>query len=240
MKKLIFFLFTLLFSTVIYSQNYYIKVSAKTISNNKVELKVKTNIPLPVTVDAGLDLKGQKDDDIYVGYSEHVKLTKPLQTIVIDFKDANLPSSKYLAVVTFHHLWGADGGNPEAKKITKSIEGTYELSLKGGGESVKQNKKKSKEKQLSIIKNVAKLQCNMAFRGFIRAINPNYIMLRGHSDRWKFKLSKNEQSLIGISKKYVQVEALIEDEIRDATCTYYINPGEVVSIGISKPIAQTE
>lgn len=237
-KKLIFVFSAILISSVLHAKNYSIKVSAKIISNNKVELKVKTDIPLPVTVSAGIDLKGQKDDDIYIGYSENIKLTKPLQIITLNFKDSNLPTGKYLAVVTYYHRWGADGGNPEAKKITKSITASDELSLVGGGESVKEIKKRSKSKRLEVAKEEARVQCYFAFKGFIRKINPRSQFLNNHADRWTFKLSKDKKRLFGKAKKYVRIETLGGDEIRDATCTYFINPGEVTGIGISDPVAK--
>ena len=87
-------------------------------------------------------------------------------------------------------------------------------------------------------KEEAKHQCHYAMRGFISAINPNYAFLNGHLDRWKFKYSKDKRSLIGKAKKYIKVEGLKEDEVRDVTCTYYIYPGEVINIGISKPLVQ--
>ena len=119
------------------SEEYTISVSAKPVSAYGVEFTVKTNIPLPVEVMAGMSLKGQKPDDIYIGYSKRVKLASSEQTFVIDASSQKkkLPSGDYVAEVTFYPGWGAKNGNPKASIIKQQISDSVEVRLKGSGES---------------------------------------------------------------------------------------------------------
>lgn len=118
-------------------EEYTISVSAKPVSAYGIEFTVKTNIPLPVEVMAGMSLKGQKPDDTYIGYSKRIKLASSEQTFVIDTSDQKkkLPSGEYLAEVTFYPRWGAKNGNPKASSIKQQISDSVEVRLKGSGES---------------------------------------------------------------------------------------------------------
>ena len=96
--------------------NYNMTLDAKPISKTAVRFIVNTNLPLPVEVMADLNLAGQKDDDVWVGYQEKVFLTKPTTEFVLDTakSDKPLPSAKYEAGVSFYPRWGAER-NPDAK-----------------------------------------------------------------------------------------------------------------------------
>ena len=119
------------------SEEYTISVSAKPVSAFGVEFTVKSNIPLPVEVMAGISLKGQKPDDSYIGYSERIKLAATEQKFVIDASSQKekLPSGEYVAEVTFYPRWGAKNGNQKASIIKQEISDAVGLRLKGSGES---------------------------------------------------------------------------------------------------------
>jgi len=117
------------------AQECTLLIHAKSTSEYTVEFTVKTNIPLPVNVMAGISLKNQKPDDIYIGYSKKIKLTSPKQTFIIDASSKKLPSGDYMAEVTFFPRWGAKKGNPKASNIKQQISDSVELRLKGSGES---------------------------------------------------------------------------------------------------------
>lgn len=116
-------------------EEYTLSILAKPASEYSVEFTVKTNVPLPVKVMAGMDLKNQKPDDVYIGYSKKIKLVSPKQTFIIDASSKKLPSGDYVAKVTFYPRWGAKNGNPKASNIKQQISDSVELRLKGSGES---------------------------------------------------------------------------------------------------------
>lgn len=118
-------------------EEYTMSVSAKPVSPYGAEFTVKSNIPLPVEIMAGISLKGQKPDDTYIGYSERIKLASSKQTFIIDPSSQNkkLPSGVFVAEVTFYPRWGAKNGNPKASIIKRQISDSVEFRLDGSGES---------------------------------------------------------------------------------------------------------
>ncbi|MCK5312475.1 MAG: hypothetical protein KAJ62_10210 [Desulfobacteraceae bacterium] len=110
---------------------YYIELSTNQISKHEVKFNIKTNIPLPVEVMASIDLKNQKPDDVYIGYSKKIRIKDSTQSFILNTKSENLPSSKYDTEVAFYPFWGADNGNPKAIKIKNSIHGLSEILLQG-------------------------------------------------------------------------------------------------------------
>lgn len=124
--------------------HYRIQASAKAISNSEIEFNVKTNIPLPVEVDAGVDLRNQKPNDTYIGHSERITLTQSSQSFTINTSNKKLPSGEYDAVVTFYPSWGAENGNPKAALIKEEISSSTRIRLAGTGESANSVQKRTK------------------------------------------------------------------------------------------------
>lgn len=116
-------------------ESYQINLSAKPISKYKVKFTVQTNIPLPVEVMASVDLRNQKPDDIYIGYSEKVHLKKSTEVFIVDTKSKKLPKGSYDANVTFYPFWGARNGNPKASKIKTTVSDSFRINLKGSGQT---------------------------------------------------------------------------------------------------------
>lgn len=97
-------------------------VAAKPVSDHEVEFTITTSLPPPVEVMASVDLAGQKDDDVYIGHSERVRLSGPVTRAVVDTSKAkqDLPAGDYVAAVAFYPRWGAEGnaraaGAPELR-----------------------------------------------------------------------------------------------------------------------------
>ena len=89
-----------------------LNVVARTIDKHRVEFTITTNMPLPIQVATSVDLAGQKNDDVYIGYQgEHLTLTKPVTRTVLDtgLAEKPLPNGKYEASVNFYPNWGAEG-----------------------------------------------------------------------------------------------------------------------------------
>jgi len=125
-------------------EHYTIQASAKAISDSEIVFNVKTNIPLPVEVDAGVDLRNQKPNDTYIGHSERITLTQSSQSFTINTSNKKLPSGEYDAVVTFYPNWGAEHGNPKAALIKKEISSSTRITLAGTGESANSVQKRTK------------------------------------------------------------------------------------------------
>ena len=134
--------------------NYELSITAREISSTKIELIIKTNIPLPVEVMTGVDLAGQKRKDIYIGYSERIRLELPTTVHVLDTakSDKSLPSGQYEAVVSFYKRWGAKKGNPDARSVP-DMEASSPISLGGDGTSA-ENEHARRQAQKWVIENV--------------------------------------------------------------------------------------
>lgn len=111
------------------------ELAARPISDHRVEFRVDTNLPPPVTVMADLSLAGQKPDDVWIGYQEKVRLTGPSTTFVLDTakSDKPLPNATYEATVSFYPLWGAEGN--DAAKVFPDLEDIVEVDLLASGQS---------------------------------------------------------------------------------------------------------
>ncbi len=133
--------------------DYYIKLSATSISEYVVKCEINTNIPLPVEVMASINLIDQNPDDLYIGYSEKVVLKDSIQTVVLNSAYKKLPSGNYTAEITYYPQWGAENGNPKALEIKKTLKGKYDVLLKGSGVSATDFLQK-KNKQFWVMENV--------------------------------------------------------------------------------------
>jgi len=113
-----------------------LSVEAMPQGDTEVRFVVSTNLPTPVEVMAGVALIGQKPDDVFIGYTERVKLDGPRTEFVVDTFAARepLPSGDYDAEVSFYPRWGTENGNPAAKAAPK-LEATDRITLGGSGEN---------------------------------------------------------------------------------------------------------
>ena len=102
---------------------------------------------------ASVDLKNQKPDDTYIGYSKKVIVKDSSQSFVLNTASANLPNGNYIAKITFYPRWGAKNGNPKASNIKQQISDSVELRLKGSGESSSDADQRNKS-QRWVMKNV--------------------------------------------------------------------------------------
>lgn len=108
-------------------------VEAKVLNANRVEFTITTNLPTPIDVAASVELDGQKPDDPYIGYDEHVMLTGPVTKVVLDISKTNkpLPASAYEATVSFYPRWGAEK-NPAAAGAPE-LHAMAKIQLTGSG-----------------------------------------------------------------------------------------------------------
>lgn len=114
-----------------------LSVTPHALDKNRVELTIATNLPLPVTVATSIDLDGQAPTDTYIGYEGgRVVLQQPTTKIVFDTSLATkaLPAGRYLASVSFHPKWGAEG-NPDAQGAPE-LHADVPFMLQASGKSV--------------------------------------------------------------------------------------------------------
>lgn len=113
--------------------NPKLELEAETVSNDEVRFTVTTNLPTPFGVATGVNLAGQDGDDVYVGYSEFVTLTKPTTTFTLDTSKAQkpLPTGEYEAEVNFYPNWKENA----ALKTVPKLTAIKPITLKASGES---------------------------------------------------------------------------------------------------------
>lgn len=115
-----------------------LSVAARTLDKHRVEFTITTNMPLPIQVATSVDLAGQKDQDVYIGYQgEHLTLTKPVTVTVLNtaLADKPLPNAEYEASVNFYPNWGAEGNALAA--TAPPLEAKASLKLEGSGGTAK-------------------------------------------------------------------------------------------------------
>lgn len=110
-----------------------LELQAETISKDEVRFTVTTNLPTPFDVATGINLAGQKDDDVWIGYSEFVTLTQPTTTFTLDTSKAQkpLPSGDYEAEVNFYPNWKQNA----ALKAVPKLTAIKPIALKASGKS---------------------------------------------------------------------------------------------------------
>ena len=114
------------------------------LDDHRVQFTITTNLPMPIEVAVGVELHGQKDDDIFIGYNEFISLSGPETVVVLDTAKADrpLPSGLYDAVVDFYPDWGAKK-NPVAAKAPR-LHAVRQFHLVGDGGSAAAAKLKDK------------------------------------------------------------------------------------------------
>lgn len=108
-------------------------LTAETVSKDAVRFTVTTNLPTPFRVATAVNLAGQNDDDLYVGYSEFVTLTGQTNTFTLDTSKAKtpLPTGDYEAEVNFYPNWKEN----VALKTVPKLTAMKPVALKGSGKS---------------------------------------------------------------------------------------------------------
>ena len=114
------------------AEGYSISVGA-TASGSNVDFVLHTNIPGTIEVMAGVDLKGQADDDVYIGKSERVRIVDGTASVSIDASE--LPSGDYLARANFYPRWGFQDELSRATGIADDLSDSHDISLGGSGQS---------------------------------------------------------------------------------------------------------
>ena len=114
------------------AEGYSISVGANA-SGDSVDFVLRTNIPGIIDVMAGIDLKAQAPDDVYIGKTERVRIIDGLASVTIDTSE--LPSGDYLATVDFYPRWGFQDEVSRATGISDNLSDSHDISLGGSGES---------------------------------------------------------------------------------------------------------
>lgn len=111
---------------------YIISIGAITQGEN-VDIAIETNIPGVIEVMAGVDLKGQAANDVYIGKTERVRVINGKGSTSISAND--LPSGEYEARVSFYPRWGFQDELSRSTGIAEDLEDSHDITLRGTGES---------------------------------------------------------------------------------------------------------
>lgn len=108
-------------------------------SGGAVRGQIETNMPLPIEIMVGVALRGQRDDDIFMGNDQRVRITESPHSFSIPTTTSRggLPSGEYDVEATFYPRWGGANGPPEARAITREIRATRRITLRGTGGSAR-------------------------------------------------------------------------------------------------------
>jgi len=129
---------------VVPPEGYSITVDA-TAQGSAVELAIKTNIWGVIEVMAGVDLKGQAADDVYIGKHDRVRIIDGTASVSIDVSD--LPTGEYEATVGFYPRWGFQDEVSRSTGITDELRASQDISFEGSGESASETQfRKSSQK----------------------------------------------------------------------------------------------
>ena len=112
-----------------------LEVSARPLSETRVQFRVSTNIPPPIEVMAAVSFPDQADDSTYIGYNQRVRLTGLVTMFTLDLSRSSraLPRGRYDAEVHFYPRWGA-AGNPAAQEAPE-LQASTQIVLEGSGQS---------------------------------------------------------------------------------------------------------
>lgn len=100
---------------------------------DEIELMVETNIPGTIEVMAGVDLKGQAANDVYIGKSERVRVVDGAGRTNLFVSD--LPSGEYEARVSFYPRWGFQDELSRSTGILEDLSDFQDITLSGTEES---------------------------------------------------------------------------------------------------------
>jgi hypothetical protein len=112
---------------------YTFSVEPERLPSGDVHLVIETNIPGTIEVSAGLSLRGQDENDIWVGKSEYIQIIDGKGAVTLSTGD--LPEGEYEAEVSFFPKWGFKDAASRATGITKELTASSHIKLKGSGVS---------------------------------------------------------------------------------------------------------
>lgn len=115
------------------AEKFTIEIQSEEEKDSSVEIIAKTNIPGSIEVMGGISLKGQADDDVYIGKSKKFLIIKGSGQVTIDTSD--IPSGVYEAEVSFYPRWGFKDEASRSTGIDSSIETSKTINIEGSGES---------------------------------------------------------------------------------------------------------
>ena len=131
--------------TDVVKKDYSLSISTREIADNKIELKIRSNIPGVIEVSASIDLVNQKPDDIYIGKSKKVLVSDQNAVEIIDVSD--LPGGDYNAVVTLYPLWGFKDSKSKSLGIGKELSASQLITISGTGKSSESAAKRQEGRQ---------------------------------------------------------------------------------------------
>lgn len=147
MKIIVKALFSFLFIPLICSAQEIPSFDlAVNVEDKNITYTIETNIPLPIEVMIALDARGLKPTDYAIGFNERETINKSPIIFTYETKDNYgiennfLPSGSYDAKVSFYPNWGANNGNPLARKIKDKVVGTQIVVLESYGSIGNQKK----------------------------------------------------------------------------------------------------
>lgn len=114
-----------------------------------LNLSIETNIPTPFEIMAGVSLRGQRDDDVWIGNNKRFKIRSETQVLKIRASQNNkrLPSGQYDAEIHFYPKWGAKSAPDKTKTISKELSDRRGIRLKGSGVSAAAVAKQNERQQ---------------------------------------------------------------------------------------------
>ncbi|MEM1201708.1 MAG: hypothetical protein AAGN66_00615 [Acidobacteriota bacterium] len=114
------------------TRKYSLKVKPELTGDGSVRLSFETNVPGTVEVMANLSLKDQKQDDVWIGKSERVRLASGVGDVV--FSTDSLPTGAYTASATLYPRWGLKDARSRAAGLAGPLSSSARISLLGSGE----------------------------------------------------------------------------------------------------------
>lgn len=112
---------------------YKISAEPAVLPSGSVHVAIKTNIPGEIEVMANLSLHGQKDEEVWIGKDEKVRISKGSGEVT--FATDDLPKGQYDVEVDFYPRWGFKDAPSRATGITKNLITISSVSLTGNGTS---------------------------------------------------------------------------------------------------------
>ena len=122
-------------ATAVLAVDFTIELVAKVVGPSEVEVEVTSNIPGTIDVILGLDLAGQKPDDVFIGTDKRITLRIGRATAMIG--KSGLPGGRYEVKASFYPRWGPQDNAAKAAGIESEIHARRTVMLTGTGESAR-------------------------------------------------------------------------------------------------------
>ena len=114
---------------------YNLSVKPGKEANGRLKVNVTTDIPGVIELMAGLSLKGQKPEDVFIGRTERLRLEGG--NAIVEFATNELPTGAYDVEATFYPNWGFKDQRSRSTGISDEIRTSKEIHLVGSGEGAK-------------------------------------------------------------------------------------------------------